>query len=40
MMIEGDDCCKANTSALMAQIPLQENVECVFTSFKNDVGSF
>ena len=39
IVIEGDECCKANTSGLISQIPSHNDVEHVFTSFKNDVGS-
>jgi hypothetical protein len=38
IVIEGDECCKANTSGLVSQIPSKDDVEHVFTSFKNDVS--
>ncbi len=38
IVIEGDECCKANTSGLISQVPSHYDVEQVFTSFKNDVG--
>ncbi|CAB4011176.1 Sn1-specific diacylglycerol lipase beta [Paramuricea clavata] len=37
IVVEGDECCKANTSGLISQLPSKDDVEQVFTSFKNDV---
>ncbi|XP_028395223.1 sn1-specific diacylglycerol lipase beta-like [Dendronephthya gigantea] len=37
IVIEGDECCKANTSGLISQGPAHGKVEYVFSSFKNDV---
>lgn len=40
IIIEGDECCKANTSGLISQGPSHGDVEYVFSSFKNDVGLY
>ena len=37
IIVEGDECCKANTSGFISQVPSHDCVEPVFTCFKNDV---